>query len=199
MKVIYKVQLALRKKGKMISQQKWGILLFIYRIFPGTKENVFIKGLLAYKYKHINVRHWEHLAKLFASNLSCLLVLSPGDPSGIPWRVCSPMGRDLIWLLALPSSVDTQYGKDYSQRRAQPHTCTALLSLFSPADIAHVLGFPVLSLQIFAQFFGVWGKSPVAQGAMDLVYSPDLLFSKEVVCVTQVSVGVCGDLTGSDR
>ena len=135
MKVIYKVQLAPRKKGKMISQQKWGILLFIYRIFPGTKENVFIKGLLAYKYKHINVGHWGYLAKLFASNLSCLLVLSPGDPSGIPWRVCSPTGRDLIWLLALPSSMDTQHGKGYSQRLAQPHTCTALLSLFKGTDM----------------------------------------------------------------
>ena len=37
----------------------------------------------------------------------------------------------------------------------------------------------------------------MAQGAMDLVYSPDLLFSKEV-CVIQVSFEVSCDLTGSN-
>lgn len=195
MKVIYKVQLAPRKKAKMISQQKWGILLFIYRIFPGTKENVFIKGLLAYKYKHINVGHWGHLAKLFSSNL--FVSFKP---------------RRSLWH-SLESLLSHGQGSHLTTGPAQLHGHTAWEGLLpevgtashfrSPAVFTqgywhdHVLDFSALSLQI-AQCFGVWGELPVAQGAMDLVYSPDLWFSKEKVCVIQVSTGVCCELTGSN-
>lgn len=119
------------KEGKMISQQKWIILLFIYRIFPGTKENVFIKGLLAYKYKHINVGHWGHLAKLFSSN--CLLVLSRRSL----WHSLESLlshGQDLIWLLALPSSMDTQHGR-VTPRGWHSLTLHALLSLLQGTDM----------------------------------------------------------------
>lgn len=153
MKVIYKVQLAPRKKWKMISQQKWGILLFIYRIFPGTKENVFIKGLLAYKYKHINVGHWGHLAKLFASNLSCLLVLSPGDPSGIPWRVCSPTGRDCH---LTPGPAQLHGHTAWEGLLPEVGTASHLHSLavfIQGYWHAHVLDFSALSLQINTAFW----------------------------------------------
>ena len=151
MKVIYKVQLAPRKKGKMISQQKWDILLFIYRIFPGTKENVFIKGLLAYKYKHINVGHWGHLAKLFSSNL--FVSFKP---------------RRSLWH-SLESLLSYGQGSHLTTGPAQFHGHTAWKGLLpevgrashfrSPAVFIqghwhdHVLDFSALSLQISTVFW----------------------------------------------
>ena len=119
--------------------------------FNGTRENVFIKGLLVYKSKHINVRHWGHVTNLFASNWFCLLVLSLQDPSGILWRVCSPMSVDMVssgtgtaWLCGHTG----MKGSLLEVTIAHPNpSCTALLHLFIYVDMLPVLDFSVLRLE----------------------------------------------------
>lgn len=78
-------------------KEKWfvsksGVSCYLFTdYFYGTGENVFIKGLLVYKYKHINAGHWGHLPNyLSKTDFVHLLDLSPRGPSGIPWNVCSP-------------------------------------------------------------------------------------------------------------
>lgn len=130
--------------------------------FHGTRENVFIKGLLVYKYKHINVRHWEQLAELFASNWFYLFVsLSPQAPSDIPWRIWQFLR---VLVLVRPGSMNTQHGKGYFGRSPQlPSTCTTLLPLLSDANMLPVLDFSALPLQ--GSTVVAWGELPLAQGA----------------------------------
>lgn len=80
-----------RKEKWLVS--KSGVCCYLFtEYFQGTRESVFIKGLLVYKCKHINVGHWGHPAKSLASNGFCLLFLNPRGLPAIPWRACPPTG-----------------------------------------------------------------------------------------------------------
>lgn len=134
------------------------------------------------------------LASLFSSN--CSVIKPRRSLSGIPWESASPMDRDLIWLLALPSSMDT-HGKGYSQRLAQLTLPQALLSL------SQVLTYSCAGFfcPVPANSTVFWCLRRVTSGPRSkwiCLFSSDLRFSKEKVCVIQVSTGVCCELTGSN-
>lgn len=124
-----------------------------------------------------------------------LLVKSPGALSDLPWSVCSLVGVDLIWLLVLPSSVDTQRGKRYPiGQHSLPHAqCCVLYLAVLTCLCAGFFGPASANEQDFGYLRGV-NSGPRSNWFSALPIAP--AFKK--VCVTQVATRVYYATNGSN-